>query len=120
MSKLKKNLKISCVVTGMVKDMKARKHPAFADDKQNTIDDVEYLVKLYKGYTELQRECKANLYPIFNGGVRVTYDIEVLSHAVGVELSTVEQDDWMNPYKKFFIYKDVEFYQYEWRIDLDK
>lgn len=104
----------------MVKDMKARKHPAFADDKQNTIDDVEYLVKLYKGYTELQQECKANLYPIFNGGIRVTDRIEVLARAVGAELHIVEQDDWMNPYKKFFIYKDVEFYQYEWRIDLDK
>ena len=29
--------------------MKARNHPAFADDKQNTVDDVEDLVKLYKG-----------------------------------------------------------------------
>ena len=100
--------------------MKARNHPAFADDKQNTVDDVEDLVKLYKGYTALQQECKANLYPIFNGGVRVTGRIEVLASAVGAELSTVEQDDWMYPYKKFFIYKDVEFYQYECRIDTDK
>lgn len=100
--------------------MKARKHPAFADDKQNTIDDVEYLVKLYKGYTALQQECKAKLYPIFNGGVQVTDDIEVLASAVGAELSVVEQDDWMNPYKKFFIYKGVEFYKYEWKVDLDQ
>ena len=100
--------------------MKARNHPAFADNNQNTVDDVEDLVKLYKGYTALQQECKANLYPIFNGGVRVTGRIEVLASAVGAELSTVEQDDWMYPYKKFFIYKDVEFYQYEWRIDTDK
>lgn len=100
--------------------MKARNHPAFADDKQNTVDDVEYLVKLYKGYTALQQECKASLYPIFSGGIQATDRIEVLASAVGAELSTVEQDDWMNPYKKFFIYKDVEFYQYEWRIDLDK
>ncbi len=28
--------------------MKARNHPAFADDKQNTVDDVDYMVKLYK------------------------------------------------------------------------
>ena len=96
--------------------MKARNHPAFADDKQNTVDDVEYLVNVYKGYTALQQECKAN----FNGGVQVTDRIEVLASAVGVELSTVEQDDWMNPYKKFFIYKGVEFYQYEWKVDLDQ
>ena len=90
--------------------MKARNHPAFADDKQNIIDDVDYLVKIYKGYTALQQECKANLYPIFNGGVQVTDRIEVLASAVGAVLVTVEQDDWMNPYKKFFKYKDVEFY----------
>ena len=100
--------------------MKARNHPAFADDKQNTVDDVEYLVNVYKGYTALQQECKANLYQIFNVGVQVTDRIEVLASAVGVELSTVEQDDWMNPYKKFFIYKGVEFYQYEWKVDLDQ
>lgn len=100
--------------------MKARNHPAFADDKQNTVDDVEDLVKIYKGYAALQQECKANLYPIFNGGVQVTDRIEVLASAVGAVIVTVEQDDWMYPYKKFFIYKGVEFYQYEWRIDLDK
>ena len=100
--------------------MKARNHPAFADDKQNIVDDVDYMVRLYKGYTALQQECKANLYPIFDGGIRVTDRIEVLARAVGAELHIVEQDDWMNPYKKFFIFKDVEFYQYEWRIDLDK
>ena len=90
--------------------MKARNHPAFADDKQNIVDDVDYMVRLYKGYTALQQECKANLYPIFDGGIRVTDRIEVLARAVGAELHIVEQDDWMNPYKKFFIYKDVEFY----------
>ena len=100
--------------------MKARNHPAFADDSQNVVDDVESLVKIYKNYKDLQQECKANLYPAFNGGVRITGRIEVLASAVGAELINVEQDDWMNPYKKFFIYKDVEFYQYEWRIDLDK
>ena len=99
--------------------MKARNHPAFADDKQNIIDDVDYLVKIYKGYTALQQECKANLYPIFNGGVQVTDRIEVLASAVGAVLVTVEQDDWMNPYKKFFKYKDVEFYQYEWKVDVE-
>lgn len=100
--------------------MKVRNHPAFADDTQNIVDDVDYLVKLYKGYTSLQHECKASLYPIFNGGIQVTDRIEVLASAVGAVLVTVEQDDWMNPYKTLFIYKDVEFYQYEWRIDLDK
>ena len=75
-----------------------------------------------KVFAELEKLAStgANLYPIFNGGVRVTDRFEVLASAVGAVLVTVEQDDWMNPYKKFFIYKDVEFYQYEWRIDLDK
>ena len=57
--------------------MKARNHPAFADDKQNIVDDVDYMVRLYKGYTALQQECKANLYPIFDGVIRVTDRIEV-------------------------------------------
>ena len=48
--------------------MKARNHPAFADDKQNTVDDVDYMVKLYKGYTALQQECKANLYQFLMEG----------------------------------------------------
>ena len=100
--------------------MKARKHPAFADDKQNTIDDVrvlgEGIQRIYSTTARMQSQSVS----IFNGGVRVTDRIEVLARAVGAELHIVEQDDWMNPYKKFFIYKDVEFYQYEWRIDLDK
>lgn len=100
--------------------MKARNHPAFADDSQNVVDDVESLVKIYKNYKDLQQECKANLYPAFNGGVRITDHIEVLASAVGAELTMIKQDDWMNPYKKFFIYKDVEFYQYEWKVDVDQ
>ena len=99
--------------------MKARNHPAFADDSQNVVDDVESLVKIYKNYKDLQQECKANLYPAFNGGVRITGRIEALASAVGAELIIVEQGDWMNPYKKFFVYKGVEFYQYEWMVEND-